>query len=639
MPEIKSVDRQDGEVRKHRAFDERDWKYLADFVVAEFDKRKNSDKRKERERQWKEIDRQIEMRPDTNYKVKPDGSIDTTKMWMAEMELPLQAQALEVLTSDARRMMFPDSGPWFRGHAEMTDEYLNKVNFKGLVHGDENQVPSEINQDNCDKLAEGFLLHLFRQYDHTSRFDIINAESFKYGMGVARGRKELKSIYINETRGVRKVNKKLPVIVPVSIKNIYPDDPKPSMHSSQVLGPAHIAHEYMRYENLALAAAKGSTDPDDEDGGWMPKQLRKVVSDKDGYVQVLEIEGDIIVPRKTIRSVVIPGAIITVAMGGKEKGSEIASRAVIRLRFRKYPFSSYLFFPYHYEGADDFYPSSPLMKGRTVHSAATDALNRLMDSAALKNQPPVGYDRNNITFTQSGGPEIFPGAQWETSDPVTVYNQIGGDPSALAAVLAQHINLYAELTGVLPSRLGAQTVSHTTAYAKNAELQRGATRTVDYVNQVGQGAITRWLDMAYRMGRDALGKTEEIHFFIDAYGGYVNIEKEFLPEDVSWEWFGAGGPQEDQAKKQMRIQSAQMAVQLDMLNLKMGKQATVNIAAMQREILKEGGWQDIDAITNATGHIAGPPGGPQAAPGLSGPAQGDPATAIAALSNFSGGGG
>jgi hypothetical protein len=631
--EIQEVSRQDGSVKKHRRFDDRDWKYLAEFVIQEYEKRRNSDKRKERERQWKEIDRQIEMRPDIEFKKMPNGAIDVRKAWMAEMELPLQAQALEVLTADARRLMFPDSGPWFRAHAEMTDEYLDKVNFQSLIHGDDNEMPSHINQDNADKLAEAFLLHLFRQYDHVSKFDMINAETFKYGMGIGRARMERKSIYLNESKGVRRENQLIPTIVPVSIKGLYPDDPKPSMHSSQVLGPAHIAHEFIRYENLALAASKGSTDPENDDGGWMPDQLRKVVPDKDGYVQVLEMEGDIIVPRKTVRSVVIPGAILTVALGGKEKSDGAASRAVIRFRFRKYPFSSYLFFPYHYEGADDFYPTSPLMKGRTIQMAATDALNRLMDSGALKNSPPVGYDHNNLTFTQAGGAEIYPGAQWETADPVTVYNQIGGDPGALAGVLAQHINLYAELTGVLPSRLGAQTVSHTTAYSKQAELQRGATRTVDYVNQCGKGPIERWLDMAYRMGRDAMGK-KDTSFWIEAYGGYVSVSKEQLPEDVMWEWFGAGGPQENQAKMQAKMQALQAALQMDAMAIKTGRKPTLNMSGSIKETLREGGWTDLDSIVTPEG-VAG---GPQAAPALPAPAQGGGPAALKALQDLSGAG-
>jgi hypothetical protein len=193
-----------------------------------------------------------------------------------------------------------------------------------------------------------------------------------------------------------------------------------------------------------------------------------------------------------------------------------------------------------------------------------------------------------------------------------VYEQIGGDPSALMSVLSQHINLYAELTGVLPARLGAQTVSHTTAYSKQAELQRGATRTVDYVNQCGDGPVLQWLDMAYRMGRNEMGKNDDITFWIEAYGGFVNVEKEQLPEEVTWEWFGAGGPQESQAKTQQRLGALNTALQMDVMALKTGRPPTLNIAGAIKETLREGGWADIDALTFSQGAA----GGPQAAPAL-----------------------
>lgn len=636
MPQSIEVNRQDGSVKnKTRKFDEKDLKWLADWGVGEFERRKNSEDRKEKERHWKEIDRQIAMTPENKLKLKPDGSIDINKTWMAEMELPLQAQALEVLTADARRMQFPDSGPWFRAHAEMTDEYLQKINFKSIIHGDESQVPSEVNQDNVDKLVEGFLLSNFRQYDHVARFDQINAEAFKYGMGVARGRKEVKSIYTHEASGTRSEKKKIPVIVPVTIKNTYLDDAKPSMHSSNVLAPAHIAHEWVRYENIAIAASKGSNDPESEDGGWMPKQLGKVVPDKKGFIQLIEIEGDIIVPRKTIRSVTLPSTVITIALGSSEKADAVASRAVIRIRFRKEPYSSYLLFPYHYEGADQIYPTSPLMKGRPVQMMCTDALNKLLDSAALKNAPPVGYDPNNPLFAQQGGPNIFPNAQWETSDPVQVYDKIGGDPSALATIMMQGINLYAQLTGVLPARLGAQTISHTTAYAKGAELQQGAVRTVDYVNSTGHGPITRWLNMAYQIGRDCLGANEEIQFYIDAYGGFVNIDKAMLPEKSSFEWFGSGGPQEAQQKISNKINALSGAMKLDQLNLQLGKPPRINLNSAIDEMLKDGGWSDISAITNAG--VAAGAGAP--APGIPGTSQGGPPATAAAIQSLTGAGG
>lgn len=615
MP-AREIDDED-DVKPKRRFDARDWDYIAEFVIEEYHKRKRA--REDRERCWAEIDRQIAMKPDTEFKyVIKEGQrvLDRNKAWMSEMELPLQAQALEVLTADARRMMFPDSGPWFTAHAEMTDEYLRQVDFQSLIKGDENEVPSIINQDNADKLTEGFLLHLFAQADIQTRIDRINAEAFKYGMAVGRARMETKSVFIHEARGVVKETQKIPVLVPCSIKNLYLDEPVSSMHSAQVLGEAHIAVDYMKLENLRMAASKGGNDPDSEDGGWMPQNLRKVEPDDKGYVTVLEMEGDIVIPRRTTRSIVLPGAIVTVLLGGKDKGGN-STRSVIRFRWRKQPFSSYLLFPYHYEGAGDCYPTSPLMKGRPVQMTATHALNRLMDAAILKNAPPVSYDRTDTFFAQNGGAPIFPYAQWQSSDPssIKVHTEVGGDPGTLATVFQQAVSMYAELTGVLPARLGAQTTSHTTAFAKDAELQRGAVRTVDYVRQSGQGPLTRWLDMAYQMGRNAIGR-EGVSFYIPSYGGFVEVTKKQLPEKAIFEWFGSGGPAEEQQKRQMRIQSLGTAAQMEQIGVQMGKQPRLDFDAAQAQVLREGGWQDIDAIL--------PPAktGATQAPGQLAPAQG-----------------
>ena len=609
MADAKEIDTQ-GNVSKKRRFDARDFNTLADYVIDEYNTRK--DKRKDREKAWKDIDRQIAMEPEISYKyIVENGTrkIDPKKAWMAETELPLQAQALEVLTADARRLMFPDTGLWFRAHGETTDEYFNRVDFRSIIKGDEIDVPAKYTQDNADKLIEGFLAHLFNQTDFTGRVDRINAESFKYGMGVARGRIETKNVYIHEARGVRKETQRIPVLVPCSIKNLYLDNQVSSMHSAQVLGQSHIAVDYMKLENLHLAASKGSSDPYSEDGGWMPQNLKNIVPDDKGYVTVLEMEGDIVVPRKTVRSIVIPGAIVTVLMGGKDTGGK-TTNGVIRFRLRKYPFSSYILFPYHMEGASEIYPTSPLMKGRPIQMMATDAANRLLDCAMLKIQPPIGYDRSDPYFAQQGGPAVFPTAQWGTNDPNAIkpHTEIGGDPQALASMLQQALSFYAELTGVLPGRLGAETKSHTTAFSKDAELQRGAVRTVDYVNSVGQGSMTRWLDMAYRMGRDVLkGK---ISFYIDAYGGFVEIDKEMLPDQASFDWLGAGGPADNNQKLQNRTNAALLAVKLDQANMAMGKPTRLNINNLIDQIMRDGGWIDLDAVTNGEAQLSAAQVGP-----------------------------
>jgi len=44
-------------------------------------------------------------------------------------------------------------------------------------------------------------------------------------------------------------------------------------------------------------------------------------------------------------------------------------------------------------------------------------------STALKNAPPVGYDKDDTFFAASGGPIIEPYAQWSTIDEVKVYRR------------------------------------------------------------------------------------------------------------------------------------------------------------------------------------------------------------------------
>jgi hypothetical protein len=589
----------DGKESQKRRFDARDWQYVADHVIEEYERRKSD--RRDLEKVWKDIDRQIAMEPERAFKyIVKDGSriIDDRKAWMAETELPLQAQALEVLSSDARRMLFPQTGSWFRAHAAVTDEYLKSVDFTSIILGDEAEVPSLINQDNADKLVEGFLLDMFGESfggeDFYTRVDRINAESFKYGMGVGRARRYKKTLYMKGRGGVQKDTRCIPVMAPASIKNLYLDNPKPSMHSAQLLEPGHIARDYIKLENLHMAANRGSDDPDDEDGGWMPSNLKKIVADDKGYVTLLEYEGDLVVPRKTTRSMVLAGCIVTVVLGGKDGSS--ASRGVVRFRWRKSHCSSYLLFPYHYESAGEPYPTSPLMKGRPVQIAATDACNRFLDSAALKIGSPVSYDRSSMAFAQEGGPSIFPYALWPTTDGVKVHSEVGGEPASMAAAMSQLVNLYAELTGVLPARLGAQSVSHTTAFAKDAELQRGAVRTVDYVQSVGQGAMTHWLDMAYKMGRDEISSRDTVVFFIAAYGGYVEVTKDQLPEKAIFEWFGSGGPAEEHQKRMMRVQSLQLALQMDQLGAAYGKPPTVDLGSAVAQVLREGGWTDLDSL-------------------------------------------
>lgn len=573
-------------------FRKADFPIIADYIIEEKERRKRD--RKDREKIWSEIDRQIAMTPDTSHKkmISNGGLVDDEdKAWMPECELPLQAQTLEVLKADARRMLFPDAGPWFQSHAALTDEYLGRVDFQALISGDVNEVPTQIDQDAADKLVYGVVSHFHRQYDFFGNVDLINAESFKYGMGVGRARIVNKEVIINKATGAVSQKQKIPVLFPRSIKSTYLDDRCYSvMNEGHIIGPAHIFCGHKHIEDLRIAAKNGSSDPEDENGGWMPAALNDIEGKK-GLVEVIEYEGDLVVPRKTAGNIYIPGAIVSVVLDGKE-------RQVYRFRLRKYDFSSYIEFPYHQEHIEDPYATSPLMKGWPIQKAAVDAMNRLLIVAALNGGPPLSWDSDNPTLAARGGPVIKPYAKWKSTGKGSVEVHQIGDPVALWQLYTGFLMQYSDVVGVNAPRLGAQTVSHTTAFAKDQEITRGVARTVNYVRNTLKGPLTKWVDMAYQMGRDVI---KDSTIFIEAYNGFVDINKDYLPDIVVFDVHGSGGPQEEAIKNQNKLGSLQMALSMEQLAIASGMPPSINIQRAQDEVLRNGGWTDTSVFFSTNG--------------------------------------
>ena len=447
---------------KKRRFTSKDMEVTATFVCDQLKKRKENKKRKDLEKMWKEVDRQVAMVPNPKRWVDEQGQRIPNSEWRTEFELGLQAVALEILTADAKRLMFPPKDKWFRAHVNATDEYLQTLANENLIFGSENDPPSQVNQENADRLLEGALGYVHRQYGFQAQFDSFHAELFKYGTGVGCVRPAKKAEFIPTARGLAKEEDLLPVFYTRPTKQMYLDDtPSRALHEGQVLGPAQIWWRKQKLSDLKMAANRGSKDPERFDGGWMPRKLKDVEEDSDGNVEVIEWEGDLVVERSTTDNLFIPGAIVTVVVAeGKER--------VIRMRTRNKPFTTYITQPYHVEGVSNPYGTSPLMKGMPIQTALSESYCRIMDATILQTDPPIQYDRDDSAFAQSGGPVVAPGRLWDTlSDTDTV--EIG-NPVQMMNVFSQLLQFYADQTGMHAPRLGQQTVSHTTAFAKEAEL-------------------------------------------------------------------------------------------------------------------------------------------------------------------------
>ena len=589
MPKEKAVSISD-------LIDEKDFSSVAEMIIQEHKDRKK--RREILEKHWDEIDRQLAMKPELSHKTNTKGKVIKGREWMPETELPLQAQTLEILSADVRRLLFPKNRDSFSARAALTDKYINRFNragspFAGELPAKDISIHAELNQDNGDRLAAAMITHWRSQYDYRAHVGMINVQGLNKGFGVGRLRKVRRRIFGYDARPGGSINQRIPVLVPRDVRKVYLDDNATSvMHEGETLGPNIIQEQSIKYADLMASAQDGGENPRDENGGYIPAQIKKLAGSSDDTIQLLELEGDLVVD-STNSTLITRDVVVTVAVGSKKGARQ--NFGLVRYREGQ-GFSTYIVHQYHLEGPEFTTGASPLLKGMPIAKLAAQAMNRIMESAQLKNSPPVGWNKDEIAFAGTGGPVIEPYAQWSTADldAIKVWSEIGGDPSGLLAVFAGLLSLYADMTGITPPRLGAQTKSHTTAFAKDVELNQGAVRTVDYVNSILEGPMTRSLALEYRMGLSAMRGRQTI--FIPNWNEFVHITRAHLPDIVKFLAIGAGAPAEDQARNAQRLQSGQLAMSLDAAAQEAGEPSSLNIPGLIRNVLENGGWVDLDDI-------------------------------------------
>ncbi len=572
------------------SINEPDFKDVAEAIHEEWKARKK--RRDDLEKQWNEIDRQLKMEPELSHKMGFKNGVavmDPIKAWMPEVELPLQAQALETILADVHRLRYPSNRDWFTNRVGMTPAYIEAFDKAGNPfigeRGGEAQV--DLKQDDADKIVQGFVSELHNVYNFRSHVDLIDAQALAYGSGVGRMRRVSGRILGYNARTMKPKNVKTPILVPRNIRNVFFDDSQHAlMHEGVALGPSTIQHREIDLTDLKAAAAE---DP----GTYLSDEISKLKTDKkNDTVTLIELEGDFVFAKDN-ETVIVQDVELTVAVGSG------GGLALVRKKEGE-KFSTYNVHQYHLEGPEFAYASAPLVKGMPVAKAAAQALNRVIESAQLKTGPPTSYSPDDPHFNATGGPPIYPNASWKTADGVTVHDKVGGDPNVMFQVFAGLVQLYENVTGVTPSRLGAQTKSHTTAFAKNIEDSRGQSRTVDYVRNTLHAPMTRLLDLEYRMGLDMMSGAETV--FIEEWNEFVEIKKGHLPDIVRFIAIGSDAPIEEQQRVAERIQSAQSALQIDAAGQQMGMEPVMqSVKPMIEQVLREGGWQDIEELFEQLG--------------------------------------
>jgi len=565
---------------REQSIDTADLPLIAEQIVCEYDGRKK--RREDLERQWAEVDRQLKMEPELSHKMNANNKVDPSKKWLPETELPLQSQTLEMLTSDVRRLEFPRGREWFLGRAAITNDYLVKFDKEETpIVYEKGRFMGDINQDNADRLAQSALNYYHRQYNFKNHMDLINAEAFSYGFGVGRFREVNKRIMGHEAMG-RDKKMRVPMLVPVSAKNTYLDDSLHAiLHEGEEIGPNIIQQKNVKLSDLRAAAQT--------DDSYIKDQLERLVPGKEDEISIVELEGDLIYENSK-ETIVVRDVILTAATGKAGKNPVFGL-----IRQQPGNGSTYIVFNYHMENTRSRMGTSPLIKGMPVNRITAQVVNRLIESGALAIAPPLGYSKDEPAFAAGGGPTVHPYAQWETTDGIEVYEKIGGDPSTFFNIFQGMLSLYNDVTGVNPPRLGAQTKSHTTAFAKDAELSQGAVRTVDFVSDSLEGPLTRFLEMEYNF---ALKNWKKQVVYVEAWNEFVELRKGHLPDITIFKALGDATAIEDLQKQQQMINAIQTALQVDQIAVQLGKEPYLDHGKIIDKILQNGGVHDLSEVTS-----------------------------------------
>lgn len=606
-----------------RRLSEKDFTLIASYGVDELRRREGEQRRKDLERQWKEVDRQVAMTP--LDRVDNKGQPIAELAWLPLLELPWQAQALELLCADARRLMFPDDRDYFNVHAAMSTKEMDDLQggtlIAGLDEAEERVVgllgKERLDQEDIDAICEGTIQHFESMYSYRDVWDRLNAEAFKYGTFVARARLVNFDKFPQDFRGVYSERQRIPMLIARSVKNTYLDDLASAvMHEGMYVAPMIMERYWQNLVDIRKAAAKGSSDPTDERGGWRPRMVETLEPAEKARkdVEVIEMEGDLVIPRVQGRAMFLPNVIVTIAVGG-------GGPVVIRYREREFGFRSYITGAYHQDDVESPYGVSPLIKGVPIQKGATEAYIYMLAAGKLNTIPPVTWNPSDQNLEAQGGPVIEPGASWASVFPVLP--QKVGEPLALLQVFQILAAQYENLTGVTAPRLGAQTKSHQTAFAIDTEVTRGVVRTVDYVRTVLDGSMRTWLSMAWEMIR-SLG--EQV-VYLPKFQGYVRIAGNKLPSRVTFDVFGQAGPLEEREKKAQKQQAIAFALQIEAAKVKLGLGTPMNLEELQKIVLRNGGFTNLDPLFGenlAAGTAAGAPAGaggpgPQGAPGVASP--------------------
>lgn len=575
------------------------------------------------EKYWKEIDRQVAMIP-LPREPQPDSKAED---WLPNTELPLQFNTLEVNCADARRLKFPRGSEWFSVSADISKEYEDRFAKRResipIIAGV--TAPMELNQETANTLAKSAIDHYHRLYDFRANIDLFDVECLKYGTGILRVKEVSTPKFFNDFRGTRVNSLRGPACVPVSIKTVYLDDtPAMVMMEGITMAPGQIRVLFKKLWDVKNAIRKGGAER-----GWRQEAVDLLIAAKNRTdlnqdVELIEFEGDLVVPRDSGGPIFLPGVIVTVAQCSKNPPE------VVRYLENDYPFSSYTVGHYMRDALDSPYGTSPLIKGQPLQEAATALLNDIMAAAALAGIPPCFYDKNDPGLTAQGGPRLFPRAMNAVDSPEAVQFMDRPDIVPLVNAYLAIVKQYEDLTAVNDPRRGGGMKSHTTATAMDLDQSRGLARTDDFVQGQLYGPIPSLLYKEYEIVKRVMKTAQQIAIDAGGIEGWASVAAADLPDDVAFMVFGAAGLLNERQGLENFMAATNATLQMIPVSAQLGQPISIDFTRLAQEIYRRANVTNSGTFigTKAAAGAQPVPPGTEGGPAPSGAAAGIPTNTL-----------
>lgn len=487
---------------------DKDFKKVEGIIKAELAKRKDSQFRKDAERKWKEVDRQVNLTP---------VEVENADDWLNIFELGELAKASEIMTADILRVVFPEARTWFEAHVEMQSDL--DVNT-----GNKNPKDKKT-QHQLDGRLRAMMSQQHANFGLRERVELSVKEALHHGAFVAEIVEESMDMYL---QGTSSKEVSAPAWKPHSLWNCYPD-PSPSLVGSNMYYTGSmIIRSYMPKPKFI---EMGTGD------GWIPKAIKKlpkeehnVKENRTNDLEIITYWGDVVIPKGE----------------GMETSADdlyfpnykaiLANGKLVYLDAISTPYPPIVYKGYEKMDVRDPYYLSPIIKQSPMQKITTILANEFVNSVQLHARPPIVYDGNDPDFIVNGGPVIAPGAKTSTKGTSNFKTMEVGDPKAALSGVQFGIQTMKEALG----RPGVQVGNRATAeevVAKQADSESGPFGFAIKLDD----ALRTFLYMQHSMNLNK--KDFKFSYYNPELDSpdFLRVERKDLPETVHFEVVGSKG--------------------------------------------------------------------------------------------------